>query len=200
MILSPAAPASPYGPANLGQLKHVARQAKKHLDATLPGGAGPALSTLTAGFADDPASNFSPINLGQLKAVAKPFYDRLLTAGYDTRQSLIDHGYPTSWTFDYPWDPATPASANYAPANLGQLKLVFSFDLSGFSPTGDSDSDGLPDAWEIQYFGTITAYGDTDDPDGDGATNREEHQSGRTPVAKDNPAVGLLIFHPNEYR
>ena len=136
-----------YAPANLGQLKNVARQAKLHLDTYLPGGAGAQIGTMVSGFSTDPAVNYAPINLGQLKAVARPFYDRLGSAGYDTKANLIAHGYPTNWSFSYPWDPSTPISANYAPANLGQVKMAFSFDLAGKTASLDGDSDGLPDAW-----------------------------------------------------
>ncbi|MBN8457898.1 MAG: laminin G domain-containing protein [Verrucomicrobia bacterium] len=42
------------------------------------------------------------------------------------------------------------------------------------SNAADTDADGLPDAWEITYFGTITAQNGAGDPDGDHATNAEE--------------------------
>lgn len=67
-----------YGPANLGQLKNVATQAKTHLDTALApiGGAGPDVDAVVNPFVSDPASNYSPANIGQLKALAAPFYDR----------------------------------------------------------------------------------------------------------------------------
>ena len=153
-IFVPNAPSDNYAPANLGQLKHVAAQAKRHLDLELQavGGAGPAIDALVASFESHPgqtyppaelaalkAANYAPINLGQLKAVAKVFYTRLIDVGYDTRQNLIDHDYPVTWLHAFPWNPNDPwnqpapgdKTPNYAPANLGQLKLVFSFDLSG---------------------------------------------------------------------
>jgi hypothetical protein len=36
----------------------------------------------------------------------------------------------------------------------------------------DSDADGLPDLWEIQYFGDLS-FGADDDPDLDDFTNLE---------------------------
>ncbi len=155
-ILSAGASPDNYAPANLGQLKLVVKQAKEYLDLYLPGGAGPAITQMAANFEPRQeqgytaqqieqfkAANYAPANLGQLKAVAKPFYDRLLAVGYDTKQNLISHGYPNAWSFDYPWNPATPVSDNYVPANLGQLKMTFSFDIST-----DSDGDGLTDLQE----------------------------------------------------
>ncbi len=39
----------------------------------------------------------------------------------------------------------------------------------------DSDSDGLPDWWELLHFGTATGANPDDDPDEDGWTNIEEY-------------------------
>lgn len=44
----------------------------------------------------------------------------------------------------------------------------------------DSDGDGLPDAWEMQYFGTLS-YGPNDDPDHDGLNNYQEYIAGTNP-------------------
>ncbi len=63
----------------------------------------------------------------------------------------------------------------------------------------DSDDDGLPDWWEIQYFGNLsqTASGD---PDGDSLTNLQEFQQGRNPtknaLADDGTGVNLRLHTP----
>lgn len=63
----------------------------------------------------------------------------------------------------------------------------------------DVDGDGLPDWWEMQYFGNLaqTANGD---PDGDGLTNLQEYQQGRNPTKSALPdangAVDLKIYTP----
>jgi len=63
----------------------------------------------------------------------------------------------------------------------------------------DTDADGLPDWWEIQYFGNLsqTASGD---PDGDGLTNIQEFQQGRNPTksaqADDGTGVNLKVYTP----
>ena len=63
----------------------------------------------------------------------------------------------------------------------------------------DTDADGLPDNWEIQYFGNLnqTASGD---PDGDGLTNLLEYQQGRNPTksALSDPGdfVNLKVHSP----
>jgi hypothetical protein len=56
---------------------------------------------------------------------------------------------------------------------------------------GDSDGDGLPDAWE-QAHGTFVFIPDAnDDPDGDGLTNWEEYLAGTHP----NDGASALRFH-----
>ena len=52
----------------------------------------------------------------------------------------------------------------------------------------DADGDGLPDAWELQYFPSISDPRATPgaDPDGDGFTNAQEYFSGTNPMDKDS--------------
>ena len=60
---------------------------------------------------------------------------------------------------------------------------------SDVGPGTDSDGDGLADLWELAHFGTLTPRGDAD-PDGDGATNREEFLAGTLPAeASDHPGL-----------
>lgn len=53
------------------------------------------------------------------------------------------------------------------------------------TPVRDSDNDGLTDAWEVQYFGTIEAHSGTDDPDKDLLINEDEEASGTVPSLRD---------------
>jgi hypothetical protein len=63
----------------------------------------------------------------------------------------------------------------------------------------DSDADGLPDWWEVQYFGNLNQTAN-DDPDGDGLTNLQEYQQGRNPtknaLADDGDFVKLKVYTP----
>jgi hypothetical protein len=48
----------------------------------------------------------------------------------------------------------------------------------------DSDNDGLPDAWELQYFSSVNdpQAAPNADPDGDGFTNLQEYIAGTSPI------------------
>jgi hypothetical protein len=57
-------------------------------------------------------------------------------------------------------------------------------------PAGsDADGDGLPDAWEMQHFGTAGASASAD-VDGDGTTNLMEYLAGT------DPRSGTSVFRP----
>jgi uncharacterized repeat protein (TIGR02543 family) len=63
--------------------------------------------------------------------------------------------------------------------------------------TDDNDLDGLPDAWELQYFGTISTQIANGDPDRDGVTNLEEYQEGTNPndVGSFRPRLFTFAFN-----
>ena len=48
-------------------------------------------------------------------------------------------------------------------------------------PSADSDNDGIPDAWELQYFSSLGVADSTSDYDGDGATDYMEYLAGTNP-------------------
>lgn len=50
------------------------------------------------------------------------------------------------------------------------------------SNPGDADADGLPDAWEISNFGTISSQNSNGDPDGDFCSNLLEHTANTNPL------------------
>jgi hypothetical protein len=51
-------------------------------------------------------------------------------------------------------------------------------------PSNDTDNDGLPDTWEVQYWGNL-AQTASDDPDGDGFTNLQEYVNVTNPIVSD---------------
>jgi len=170
-----------FAAVNQGQLKWMAVNAALELESQLPGGAGSNVWALIDSFSN--TNNFRPVNLGQLKYVASHFYDRLMEVGYTT---------------NYPW---SGQPNDYALANIGQMKNVFSFDAAWWM-TLDSDEDGIPDWWLFQYFGHTTGQTNDlsraeDDADGDGSSNYEEYLAGTNPLdpdsmPADNPDKALL--------
>ncbi|MDX2108968.1 MAG: hypothetical protein SFY80_01875 [Verrucomicrobiota bacterium] len=144
-VLIPNGTQDNYAAINLGQLKHITQKAALEMNLKLAdyGGAGDVINSTVNEFNRNDINNYRPANLGQVKHVAKLFYDRLIVIGYDTRDNLIRHGYAPTWTHAYPWIPTTPNSQNYGLVNVGQLKLIFSFDFDL-----DSDADYLPNYLE----------------------------------------------------
>jgi len=104
-----SATANDYAAANIGQLKHIAKQAYLEMEARLPAGPG-RVTALINSWSQPPAggvvrNDFAAVNHGQLKSVAKLFYDRLAQVG--------DHGAPLAPgkpTHGRPIRPTTPVS------------------------------------------------------------------------------------------
>lgn len=161
-----SAPQNNFGVANLGQAKWMAEQAHTELGATVPGGAGFALANLfpaKPGSPDDAwyEAQKKPLNIGQLKALARPFYDRLNGISPDwVKAQMKDNGLTTlgihyfqdqTSGYYYPWNPATLPAENYKPANIGQLKVVFSLRFGE-----NLDGDGAADLLELATLGSST--------------------------------------------
>jgi len=104
---------------------------------------------------------------------------------------------PTSWT------DKTIVSPVPLFATSGPIVVT----VSGLASNGvmfavgevDTDGDGLPDNWEIQYFGNLSQTA-TGDPDGDGINNLQEYQQGRNPtktaLSDTGDFVGLKVHTP----
>jgi hypothetical protein len=68
-------------------------------------------------------------------------------------------------------------------ANCGWISLSNTFanvQTDKIAPGADSNNDGIPDAWELQHFGTIS-IDPNGDPDGDFMSNRQEYLAGTDP-------------------
>ena len=71
----------------------------------------------------------------------------------------------------------------------------------------DSDADGLPDWWELAYFGSTTAAAPGADADADGATNLQEYLGGHRPAVRGEQArrrrsskASLAVWRPSTAR
>jgi hypothetical protein len=181
-VLASGATVDNYAAVNTGQLKAIAAKAADEFDAEFAGmgGAGTEITTLIATWRAAPEvgvtrDNYLAVNQGQLKAVAKPFYTRLIALGVVSQ---------------YPW---TGTTDNYASANIGQVKYLFSF-------LADTNANGLPDSWEINNIGQLV----TDplfDSDTDGLSNRAEFLAHTNPnqtaqVVTSSTALDLQVFTP----
>lgn len=77
-------------------------------------------------------------------------------------------------------------------ANCGWISLsnsVAYVQTDTIAPGTDSNGDGIPDAWELQNFGTISIDPNVD-PDHDGMSNKQEYLAGTNP---NNPLDYLKI-------
>jgi subtilisin family serine protease len=67
--------------------------------------------------------------------------------------------------------------------------------------TVDTDANGLPDWWELQYFGHLTGTDPNADPDHDGMSNLEEWLAGTNPTNASSCLRLIAIFtnNPNAF-
>ncbi|MEM1060502.1 MAG: hypothetical protein AAGK14_14910, partial [Verrucomicrobiota bacterium] len=198
-----------FSAVNQGQVKWMARGAYLHLEEViLDAAVDPAVSgaitnssewsSLTNLFqvwqtTGGSASDYAAANQGQLKEVARHFYDVFALPDVLFYDAAIS-GWTSGET--YPWSTVTGTNSDFAAVNTGQLKNLFAFDLSAWTPPGSSDveddqdnngqGDGMPDWWEesIVYddpddgIESVEDVLPTDDYDGDGISNLAEYQAG----------------------
>jgi len=101
-------------------------------------------------------------------------------------EALITHTFTlTNSTIEVVLDGST-ASADYSDHNA----IFNGLTVELVEAPGDSDSDGLPDAWEQLYFKSL-AQTATGDPDADGLTNAHELAASTDPTKPDTDADGL---------
>lgn len=185
--------------ANLGQAKNLAKQAYNEMESAGVGSSGGSIHNMVSIFSELPQDNYVPLTIGQLKAISAPFFNAMHDADFTV--TLADGSIVSGET--YPWtQDVTPN--NLAIANTGQLKHVFSFDLTGWRgliDPDDIDGDGLLDSWEEQIIlaGLTDQNGDgvvdiydvlpEDDYDGDGDSNEDEFILGSSPIDPTNPEL-----------
>ena len=85
-------------------------------------------------------------------------------------------------------------------ADFAANVATYTFDAPGFTRCSsytmtyggnDEDANGLPDSWEVLFFGT-TGQNPADDPDSDGFTNSQEADAGTDPMSNDTDGDGVL--------
>jgi alpha-tubulin suppressor-like RCC1 family protein len=162
-----------------GQAKQAFAASKSYFDDELIqfGGAGEGVDALFSStiFTNSDYDYHVLLN-GQLKALAHPFYLRLDELGIPL--SLV--GFGPDYTGEFPWtDDDLSDDADNSPALIGQVKYVYSFDLS-LSQDGDS----IPDWWEYIFAidPSVNIDNTTTDSDGDLRLDLTEYNEKTNPT------------------
>jgi len=164
-------PANDYAVANVGQLKQFTQKAVQYMNTN--GGAGSTLNSLVAGWSNYYATNvysstnpapadYQAVNQGQLKYIGNLIWTNLVMEGYT-------NAVPS-------WLTGTNAS-DYAVMNVAQVESAFNFDLTA----NDSDTNNLPDWWELHYLGYLGSIATNQAPAGNGLTLQQDYQQGNDP-------------------
>ncbi|MEM7791767.1 MAG: right-handed parallel beta-helix repeat-containing protein [Verrucomicrobiota bacterium] len=121
----------------------------------------------------------------------------------DYSGSSVSHGdlFQVFWDLDGDGidDETTSTLVKDLPDLLGNLLTVRLLSSQGEELVQtldfrDSDSDGLPDFWELDNFGHLSAT-DTDDTDLDGTNNLNEFLNNSDPFDNSANSLGLLVYN-----
>ena len=117
-------------------------------------------------------------------------------------ETFRDHSYSSSGqngavdqylltSHNYPWSPSTVWYLSVS--NGAASSQPFSWTMDGRNcASDDADKDGLPDCWEVQYFGN-TYQVPNGDPDGDGNSNLTEYLDGTDPTDPQSMLARLTL-------
>ena len=94
----------------------------------------------------------------------------------------------------FSWTPAPGQASDYTvefAASDGVLSDSLTVSLT-ILPPEDTDNDGMPDAWEMDVFGTLERDG-SGDYDGDGISDLDEYLNGTDPLFCNAPSVPKVL-------
>jgi hypothetical protein len=151
-----------YNLANQGQAKFLATLSSNCFDRMVGELGGPGTGITARVDSLTQQHNYNLVNEGQLKNLGKIYYDRIYELAVAT--PYLTNALPPGMPGLYPWTDTEDDDHNWRPANIGQLKYVFSFDF-------DRDADFMADWWEVREFGSTLAQTWDGDPDMDGTPN-----------------------------
>jgi hypothetical protein len=94
----------------------------------------------------------------------------------------------------FAWTPATGQAGNHSVTITASDGILSDSQavLLTILPAQDTDGDGMADAWEMAYFGTLARDG-TGDYDGDGISDLKEYLNGTNPVLCNAPSVPKIV-------
>jgi len=192
-VLLATATSNNYGVANVGQTKWMALNAYIALGEVIPGlgsGVESELEELTdfsvPGTQEAFEAHRAMLNVGQLKALGAPFYNWIHPVAPDWLEGEREANETDQGSGHYPWGSSYGEENNYAVANIGQLKAVFSL---RFHESGDEDK--VPDLFEHFAYGDASLDGATTDYDKDGSFDEEEFDDGSSPFDADTDGDGI---------
>lgn len=207
-----------YEAAKVGQLMNMATKAAEELNANLKDGAGDEINNLISSFkefdVENPDKNYQALTTNDLKYVASLFYKRLseLPKTYvsmpeepafsleeSNSDKVTNNSEISQSTLSLPARTSTNKSTTEETiANVGQLKNSFAWSLTSVA-NDDNDADGLPDSWEMKYFGNLTTANGTSCYNGDGVSDLQKYQQGKDPtLPPENSNLYLVVYTPLE--
>ena len=92
----------------------------------------------------------------------------------------------------WPWQPDQTYYVRFVNNDAAAQSITFTMNGKN-ALTEDNDNDGLPDAWEIQYFGNTSSYNGASDPDCDGVSNLQEYLDGTNPTDANSAMYSLTV-------
>jgi len=116
------------------------------------------------------------------------------TTANETNESM---NFCRAMTLDFP-DPPGGGGGTNTWTNTPTIARFYR--ALAVDPLADSDSDGMPDWWEMKYFGSLTGADPNGDANSNGVNNLSEYLLGHNPrevIAPDpNAALALQVYTP----